>query len=378
MLLTKCWTQVLCQITKQTRYLSTNNVGEWNPGKLIDELEVAAEAEKEQSVAKPKHGGRSSVSGVIATVFGSNGYLGRAIVNRLGKVGSSVIVPYRGDETTFRELKVMGDLGQIAPLPFDLRQPETIAQAMSHSNVVVNLIGSRWGTKNFSLDMVNHQSAKMIAEMASEMGVERMIHVGALGVHEDSESEFSRSKAKGERAVREAFPGATILKPAEVFGYYDRWIMKYANLLRFHPFFPLPSPERRVQPLFVKDFAEALMHCLENPATIGKEYELGGPEVFTHKELVERISKHVDIPARHALALPHPVTRLMVKYFYSKWRRAHFVTEEIDWFHHDGDALVSKNANKIQDLGIDHPASIDEQAPPLVQMYQYPKQRFLV
>lgn len=58
-------------------------------------------------------GGRSSFSGTVATVFGATGFIGRYVVNQLGKVGSQVIVPYRGDEHDYRHLRLMGDLGQV-------------------------------------------------------------------------------------------------------------------------------------------------------------------------------------------------------------------------------------------------------------------------
>ena len=62
---------------------------------------------------KRGRGGRSSFSGVVTTVFGASGFFGRALVNKLGKIGSQIIVPYRGDPYDVRDLKLMGDLGQV-------------------------------------------------------------------------------------------------------------------------------------------------------------------------------------------------------------------------------------------------------------------------
>ena len=91
-------------------------------------------------------GGRSSVSGIKSTVFGGSGFLGSFVINRLGKIGSSVIVPYRGDELHVRRLKVMGDLGQINPYQMSIRKAEEIQTAVAGSNVVINLLGSHLET----------------------------------------------------------------------------------------------------------------------------------------------------------------------------------------------------------------------------------------
>ena len=92
-------------------------------------------------------GGRSSVSGIKATVFGASGFLGQYVVNRLGKIGSSVVVPFRGDELWVRKMKPMGDLGQINLYPMSIRNVEEIETAVAGSNVVINLLGSHLETR---------------------------------------------------------------------------------------------------------------------------------------------------------------------------------------------------------------------------------------
>lgn len=92
-------------------------------------------------------GGRSSFSGIVATVFGANGFLGHYVVNQLGKIGSQVIIPYRCDSTWVRDLKVMGDLGQVLFLPFHIANEESIRKSLRYSNTVINLIGREWETK---------------------------------------------------------------------------------------------------------------------------------------------------------------------------------------------------------------------------------------
>ena len=217
----------------------------------------------EGRLAKVKHtspdltftGGRSSASGLSVTVFGSSGFTGRAIVNRLGKIGSSITLPYRGEPSDLRHLRVLGDLGQIAlvrhylpslffffsfffllqknslffsfflflfffsllKVPCDVYRPDEIKSTIAHSNVVINLIGKNYSTPNFSCEQTNVVASGNIAKACAELGVDRLIHVSALGSSATSKSEFARSKAKGEEAVRKHFPRATILRPAELY-----------------------------------------------------------------------------------------------------------------------------------------------------------------
>lgn len=96
--------------------------------------------------AGPYGGGRSSVSGHVATVFGCTGFLGRYLVDRLAQKGTQVIIPYR-DEDEKRHLKVMGDLGQIVPLEWDLRREDQIEECLRHSDIVYNLTGRNYETK---------------------------------------------------------------------------------------------------------------------------------------------------------------------------------------------------------------------------------------
>jgi uncharacterized protein YbjT (DUF2867 family) len=110
-------------------------------------------------------GGRQSVSGIVATVFGCTGFLGHYIVNELGKHGSQVVVPYRGEESSVNALKVMGDLGQIVPTTWNIRDKDSIRRAVQHSNVIVNCTGRRWDTRNFKMSEVHVDGAQLIAEV---------------------------------------------------------------------------------------------------------------------------------------------------------------------------------------------------------------------
>ncbi len=140
-------------------------------------------------------GGRSSLGGHTATVFGATGFLGRYIVNRLARRGCSVVIPYR-EEMAKRHLKVTGDLGRVNFVEFDLRNTQSIEESVRHSDIVINLIGRKYPTKNFSLSEVHLEGTERIAEAVAKYDVDRFIQVSSYNADPNSTSEFFTTKAR--------------------------------------------------------------------------------------------------------------------------------------------------------------------------------------
>lgn len=138
-------------------------------------------------------GGRSSLGGNTATVFGANGFLGRYIVQRLARTGCEVVVPYR-EEMAKRHLKLTGDLGRVTFLEFDLRNTQSIEESVRHSDIVINMIGRNYPTKNFSLFDVNVEGVERIAEAVAKYDVDRFIHMSSYNADENSPSDFFKAK----------------------------------------------------------------------------------------------------------------------------------------------------------------------------------------
>ncbi|XP_048241814.1 NADH dehydrogenase [ubiquinone] 1 alpha subcomplex subunit 9, mitochondrial-like [Haliotis rufescens] len=246
---------------------------------------------------KRGRGGRSSFSGVVATVFGATGFVGRYIVNRLGKVGSQVIIPYRGEPLDIQRLKLSGDLGQILFFPYSLRDEESVRKVLQYSNVVINLIGRDWETRNFKYNEVHVESARLVARLARENGVERLIHFSSLNASPNPQqiyikggSRFLKTKYAGEEAVREEFPDATIFRPADIFGAEDRFIRYYASVWRrARGTMPLwhKGDATIKQPVFVSDVAEAVIQAIRNPDSVGQTYDAVGPHRYYLADLVD-------------------------------------------------------------------------------------------
>jgi NADH dehydrogenase len=144
--------------------------------------------------------------------------------------------------------------------------------------------------------------------------VQRLLHMSALGADANGPSMYQRSKGRGEAVVRASALQWTIFQPSVVFGVEDRFLNLFAKLAAFAPVLPLAGADVRFQPVWVEDVAHAFVQALDNPATVGKSYELVGPKVYTLRELVSfaaRAAGHarpvIDLP----MALATVQARLM-------------------------------------------------------------------
>jgi uncharacterized protein YbjT (DUF2867 family) len=235
-----------------------------------------------------KAGGPNSVNGLVVTVFGATGFLGKHIVSQLGYIGSQVIVPYRGDMAKVRQLKLNGDLGQIVPIPYDMNDVESIKNCMKNSHIVINLIGTSY-EYNKSYEEVNVYTGYRIAQYAKAMGVKHFIQVSMLGANKDSSSSLYQSKFKGEEAIKEFYPHATIIRPAPMFGPNDRFLVRYAYQIKMRLFLPLSNPGRLLQPIYVGDVARATLNAIVDKDAEGKTYELCGKDVIREEDLIKHL-----------------------------------------------------------------------------------------
>jgi NADH dehydrogenase (ubiquinone) 1 alpha subcomplex subunit 9 len=241
-------------------------------------------------------GGRSSVSGVQAAVFGASGFLGQYVVNALGRGGSQVVCGHRSEPDEARHLKVMGDLGQIHILPYHLQDEESIRQVTEGCNVVVNLVGAPWETRNFNFNQVHVEGAASIARAASDAGAARLIHVSHLAQGTCEESGFATSKAAGEQAVKEAFPDATIVRPATMWGEGDRFLSSNAALGKLFPAVPLvDGGHAKRSPVWVNDVAEGILACIQDGNTAGSTFEFAGPVEYSMEQLQRLLLEAINV-----------------------------------------------------------------------------------
>ncbi|MFO1197924.1 MAG: complex I NDUFA9 subunit family protein [Burkholderiaceae bacterium] len=245
-------------------------------------------------------------------VVGGSGFLGRHVVARLSARNARVIVPTRRRERA-RHLLLLPTVDVVE----SGTSPRELAALLEGCDAAVNLVGilqGRWGTPYGPEFAEAHVALPgRLAAACAQAGVRRLVHVSALGVGPDAgalPSMYLRSKADGERAIRDT-PGIdwTILRPSVVFGPEDRFLNMFARAQRLAPVLPIPRAHTRFQPVYVGDVAQAVVNALETPETIGRTYELAGPEVFTLEALV-RLAGRWSGHERPVWALPFTLGQL--------------------------------------------------------------------
>lgn len=229
----------------------------------------------------------------LAVVFGGSGFIGRNVVRELARRGWRVRVAVRRPHHA-QFLRPMGAVGQVQLFQANVRHRPSIAEALKGADAVVNLVGLLFqsGAQNFA--RVQAMGAASIAELAAKEGVTNFVHISAIGADGESASLYARTKSEAERAVRAAIPSAAILRPSVVFGPEDQFFNKFATLMSMAPAFaPLPirigGGATKFQPVYVDDVADAVAAALERPDAQGRTFELGGPRVYTFRQILEFI-----------------------------------------------------------------------------------------
>ena len=247
-------------------------------------------------------------------IIGGSGFVGRAVANRLAAEGVAVRIPTRRRSRA----------GEVLLLPnaevveADVHEPAVLRQLMQGVDAVVSLIGilhSRPGTP-YGADFARAhvELPKKIAAAATEAGVARLVHVSSLGAGTDAPSEYQRSKAAGEAALRTASNriALTILRPSVIFGRDDSFLNLFAKLARLFPVLPLAGANAHFQPVYVEDVAEVVWRSVTDPQAAGQTYELAGPRVYTLRELVEYVSTLVG-KSRLIVPLPEGLAMLQAR-----------------------------------------------------------------
>lgn len=230
-------------------------------------------------------------------IIGGTGFVGRAVAARLATANVRLCLPTR------RRARAAASL--ILPaaevVEADVHDPITLRALMQGQDAVINLVGilhsrsgSPWGP---DFQRAHVELPQKIVAACIDAGISRLVHISALGAGSDAPSQYQRSKAAGEAAIKSAPTGLewTILQPSVIFGREDSFLNLFADLLALFPLMPLAGANTRFQPVYIEDVAEVVARCLghgphaDAQASIGQTFELAGPKVYTLRQLVEYV-----------------------------------------------------------------------------------------
>jgi NADH dehydrogenase len=284
----------------------------------------------------------------VVTIFGGSGFIGRYVVRRLAKRGWLIRVAVRRPSRA-NFLKPLGDVAQITPIRAVLQDEMSVAAAVEGADAVVNLVGILYERGKQSFAAVHAHGARTVAEAAAAAGVKSLVQMSAIGADHRAESAYAGSKGVGEAAVKTAFPDASILRPSIVFGPEDGFFNRFAVIARLSPVLPLiGGGGTRFQPVYVGDVADAVVKCVEDPACRGETYELGGPAVYTFKELMELMLREI---RRRRLLVPMPFALANLQAAFLEMLPVPPLTQDqVRMLRRDN--VVSEGARTFADLGI--------------------------
>ena len=305
------------------------------------------------------------------TVIGGSGFVGRALVERLARAGKQVIVLCRNSERA-KFLKPMGDVGQITIMAGNVLDEAVLAKVIEPADAVVNLIGILAEVGRQRFDPLQGELPGRIGTVAAAHDVQSITHISAIGASDASSSHYAKSKAAGEVGLLRAFASSVILRPSIVFGPRDDFFNRFASMAMTAPALPLPGGGKmRMQPVYVENVVSAIMASLgfgvdklaKSPK--GKIYELGGPDIFSFRQLMQMTLLHIQ---RRRILVPVPFFALSCgASILGLLPNPPITVDQVRLLKYDN--VVSEGVRTLTDLGVT-PTSVDTVLPSYLDRYR--------
>jgi len=312
----------------------------------------------------------------LVTIYGGSGFLGRHLVRAIARTGARMRVAVRRPELA-GHLQPLGEVGQIVPVQANVRYPDSLIAAAEDADAVVNLVGILFSAGKQTFKSVQDEGAGNVAKVAKAAGAKAFVHVSAIGADAESPSIYARTKAAGEAAVKDVLPEARIVRPSVVFGPEDEFFNRFAALARISPALPLiGGGHTKFQPVFVGDVAQTIVVAIEGRADAKAPYELGGPEILTMREVMERVLTYT-MRSRPLVPLPFWLAKLQG--FFLQWLpKPPLTVDQVRLL--ETDNVVSEAAIKtkhtLQGLGIE-PVAVASVVPDYLEQFR-PRGQFSV
>ena len=271
----------------------------------------------------------------IIALFGA-GFLAKHLMRELTKLDYRVKVATRNPYLK-GYLRPLGNPGQIELFKTNIFNPEDIKRVLKNCDLVINLVGILYETRKQKFNLIHEQFPSLLSNICKELSIKKLVHVSALGVKEKHISKYMRSKFYGEKNIQEIFKPSVILRPSVCFGSEDKFFNSFASIAQFSPILPLiGGGKTKFAPIYVGDVAKAIVKVLAINNSEPKIYELGGPEIYSFKELMEILLNQIK-KKRFLVSIPFSVAKLLTP-------------DQVDLLRYDN--INSGNYPTLNDLGI--------------------------
>ena len=234
-------------------------------------------------------------------VTGGTGFVGTHLVNALKRRGQTVAVLARDPASARNRYN-----HPVEVVPGNVLDPASLGSACAGRDAVIHLVGVIHSKGEQTFDRMHREAVVNVVEASKAAGVRRYAHMSAMGTAEDAPSEYARTKAAGEKVARDSGLDWTIVRPSIIFGPGDGFVSLLASIVRYNPgFIPVIGPgTTKFMPVSVYDVARVFCDALEKPETVGKTFEVGGPDTFTLNEIYREIAAAVGKPRKPLLHFP--------------------------------------------------------------------------
>ena len=283
----------------------------------------------------------------IATILGGGGFIGRYLVRNLTKRNFRCIIPTRNPFTK-GYLKTQAQAGAIEIINFSTKNFDEIKNAISNSDVVINLCGILYESRKQKFNTIHVDLPETISKLCTQANVKKFIHVSAIGASKESKSKYQQSKFLGEEKALN-FKNTVIIRPSVVCGSEDNFTNLFAKL-SFSPIIPLVNMNYKFQPIFVNDVARGILKAIEAKNNEGKIYEIGGEKVISFQDMVKSILR---IIGKKRLVVEMPMTLAKIQStLLGLLPIPPILTKDQCLILSEKDNIVSGDHSTIQDLNI--------------------------
>ena len=284
----------------------------------------------------------------IIAIFGGGGFLGKHLMRQLTKLDYRVKVATRNPYLK-GYLKVLGSPGQVELFKCNVLNAEEVKNVLKNCDLVVNLCGILNENKKQTFEQIHSHFPYLLSNLCNDLGIKRIVHISALGVKEKNVSKYFQSKFEGEKNIQNIFKSSVILRPSIVFGPEDKFFNTFASIAQFSPVIPLVGGGKtKFEPIYVGDVAKSIVKALELSNSEPQIYELGGPEIYSFKELMlillELIKKK-----RFFMTVPFTIAKIQ-SYFLQMMPNPILTPDQVEMLKYNN--IVSGDYPTLKNFGI--------------------------